>query len=92
MLQNSKLLKITCWIQLTEKKSPWIAIPKRYIFEDQHKAYNNWFSKGHFHLIFPVVTENRTLYISKIITEKNKSIPKFLMLHILGLKLSLETQ
>lgn len=91
MLQNRKLSKIICWIQLTEKQSPWIAIPKSYTFEDQNKAYKNWFSKGHFHLIFPVVAENRTLYISKIITEENKSIPNFLMLPILRLKLSLET-
>lgn len=71
------------------KKSPGIAIPKGYIFEDQHKDYKDWFSKGHFHLIFPVVAENRTFYISKIITEKDKSIPKFL--HILRLKLSLDS-
>lgn len=91
MLQNRKLSKIICWIQLTEKQTPWIAIPRSYTFEDQNKAYKNWFSKGHFHLIFPVVAANKTLYISKIITEKNKSIPNFLMLHILRLKLSLET-
>lgn len=40
---------------------------------------------------FPVVAESRTLYISKITTEKNESIPKFLMLRILRVKLSLET-
>lgn len=61
------------------------------MYFEQHKAYKNYFSKGHIHLIFPVVTENRTLSISNITTNENKNIPKFLMWGIQRAKLSLET-